>query len=77
MSDSSEHEVLLDVEKNSRGERLRVSIAEFKGKKLVHVRGWYPGDGDAYLPGKGIALRPAQLPQVIEALKLALSKGRQ
>lgn len=53
-------------------EVLRVSISEFKGRRLVDVRAWYHDKEGELRPGRqGIGLRPDELPAVIEALQRA------
>lgn len=68
--DTTGHRILLDTPKNSR-EQLRVSVSTFKGRELVHVRGWYADDAGELKPGKGIALKAEHLAPVIEALQRA------
>lgn len=61
--------MLLSIPKNPR-EEYRVYAREYKGYKLADVRVWYSDRGsDAMKPGKGISLKVAALPQVIDALQ--------
>ena len=69
-----EEEELLRAPRSSMDE-LRVTITEYRQHPVIHVRGWYrePG-GQEWKPGKGIALREHELPDVIAALTAAAQK---
>ena len=63
-------EILLDSERSA-NRRLRVSIAEFDGRKRIDVRFYYRGDDGEFHPTqKGITLEdPRDLDDVIASLQ--------
>lgn len=63
--------ILAEFTKNTRGEVVRVRRFDFKGHDMVDVRQWYPAAGGELRPGKGLALRTEQLPDLIAALGTA------
>jgi hypothetical protein len=63
-----------------RRERLRVSIEEFKGARLISVRKWFEADDGSWRPtSRGISLSIRHLPQLLEAIDnahaIALERG--
>jgi hypothetical protein len=66
-----EGEILAAFPKNGRGEEVRLRAFEFKGLRLVDVRQWYPAAGGEMKPGKGLALRVDQLPDLAAAVAQA------
>jgi hypothetical protein len=50
MSDNNENDII-EIEKNSR-EKIRISLSEFKGKKLIDMRIWYVDKEGEYKPSK-------------------------
>ncbi len=70
-----ETEIIAEFEKN-RTEKIKVSLSEFKGKKLVDIRIWYLNDDNEYAPSKkGVAISLELLPQLIEALQQTADKS--
>jgi hypothetical protein len=56
----------------SRTEEIRVVVETFKGRQYVDVRIYFEDDGGAWRPSKkGVALRPEQIGELIEALGAA------
>lgn len=69
-----EAEIIYEWEKNKR-EKVRVSLSEYKGKKLLDIRVWYLDENNQYSPGKkGISLGLEQLPFLEEAIAKAKEK---
>lgn len=67
----------ISIPKNSR-EDLRISIDEFKGRRLLNFRVWYQPDGGGEMrPGRdGVAISVDRLDEVIAALvSLASDNG--
>lgn len=63
--------VVADFPKNAR-ETVRVTLRSFNNRDLVDVRTWYYGpDGETLLPGKGLTLSAAKLPELRAALDAA------
>ena len=60
-------ELLVEVGKNSRGEKIVVKKCEKKGKKFVDIRTFYLKD-EEYFPGKGIAIPEDLVPEIIGAI---------
>jgi hypothetical protein len=57
----------------NRRERVRVSIEEFKGSRLISIRKWFVTDGGDLRPTKrGISLALRHLPQLADAVEAAL-----
>jgi hypothetical protein len=73
MADNSE--LIASFPKNST-EEVRISIDEFKGRKLVNVRVWYlDRDTDEMRPGKqGFALSTEKFNDLYAALELVKQK---
>lgn len=69
--DAPPNEVTIaDIRKNAK-ESYRVRLGEYKGFRFADVRIWF-GELDALKPsGKGVAIRPDALPEVIKALQEA------
>lgn len=56
MADESVGELIVSFEKNSK-EEVRVSVDEFRGRKIINMRVYYRNDAGEWLPGKqGVAL---------------------
>ena len=69
--------MIAEIQKNS-AEVVRVSLDEFKGHRLVHLRVWYRDPLGEYRPGKqGLALRVELLPDLRQALEEADAEARQ
>ena len=64
-----------DVEKNSRGEIIRIRLTEFKNTELCDIRLWYEAsDSQEKRPtSKGFSVRRTLLRPLIEALEKAES----
>jgi hypothetical protein len=61
----------LDV-RRSDSERLRITVSEFRGRTLVDLRIWYAAESGEWKPGRaGVSLRPDQIGEVMQALRLA------
>lgn len=59
------------IQKNSR-EEIRVTLAEFKGHKLVGTRVWARKDDGADIPTKsGLSVRAEKLDELIAGLQAA------
>lgn len=53
-------------------ERLRVTVSEYRGLSRIDVRLWYVTEGGEWKPGRaGVSLRPEQVGEVMQALRLA------
>ncbi len=56
MSEETFGEAIVKFEKNSK-EEVRVSVDEYRGRKIINIRVYYRNEAGAWLPGKqGIAL---------------------
>ena len=51
MSDEAVSEIISKFEKNSK-EEVRVSVDEFRGRKLINIRVYYKDPTGEWLPGK-------------------------
>ena len=61
----------LDI-RRSDSERLRVTVSEYRGRSLVDLRVWYATSDGEFKPGRaGVSLRPEQVGEVMQALRLA------
>lgn len=61
-------DVVATFEKNSR-EEVRVSVDEFRGRKIINVRVYYRGDAGQWLPGKqGFAIGVDRYRDLAEAV---------
>jgi hypothetical protein len=61
--------ILAEFPKNSR-EVVRIRRTEYQGRELIDIRTFYPDlVEDTMRPGKGLALRLEQLPDLIQALE--------
>lgn len=59
--------------KRSDSQEVRVVRVNWKGNDLIHIREYYKPYEDADMkPGRGIAIKPEALQQVVNALMLAL-----
>lgn len=58
--------LIAEFNKNAR-EKVRVSLTEYNGAKLIDIRAYYQ-DGEAWKPGKGLALRRELIPILKKAL---------
>lgn len=65
----TEGTLLASLPKNAR-EEVRIHRTVYRGTPLVSVRVWYR-DGEEFKPGKGLALRLEQLPDLRKALQTA------
>lgn len=56
MGDDTQSELVAKFEKNSK-EEVRVSVDEFRGRKIINIRVYYRDPSGQWLPGKqGVAL---------------------
>ncbi len=64
-------EVVASFEKNSR-EEVRISVDEFRGRKIINIRVYYRSESGTWLPGKqGLAISVDRYRDLAEAtLKL-------
>ncbi|ABI87959.1 transcriptional Coactivator p15 family protein [Burkholderia ambifaria AMMD] len=61
----------LDI-RRSDSERLRVTVSEYRGRVLVDLRIWFAAEHGEWKPGRaGVSLRPDQVGEVMQALRLA------
>jgi len=61
----------LDI-RRSDSERLRVTVSEYRGRVLVDLRIWFAAEYGEWKPGRaGVSLRPDQVGEVMQALRLA------
>jgi hypothetical protein len=75
MADESDPGIVAEIPKNSR-ELLRVTLSEFKGHKLLHLRIWTKGEQT--LPTKsGFAVQLGLIPEIRAALERAEQEARQ
>jgi hypothetical protein len=71
MDDNSiweKEEIIKEIDKNDRGEKIRVKKCEKRGKKFVDVRTYYIKN-DVLTPGKGIAIPDDLADEVADAIK--------
>jgi hypothetical protein len=62
-------EKIIEIEKNSR-EIIRISLSEFKGKKLIDLRVWYKDKEDEYKPSqKGLSLSVDKYKELKDAIE--------
>jgi hypothetical protein len=63
----------------ARGEEVRITLEEYRGRHLFGVRIWadYDGSGEARPTKKGVSFKIEQLPGLIEALQAAAAEARQ
>lgn len=67
--------VAAEFERNSR-EVVRVSIDEYRGRKIIDVRTWYR-DGAALKPGRsGISIALGHLPALVGGLQMAVARAK-
>jgi|SRR6185312_7709112 len=65
-----------DLQKNQR-ERIRIQLRQYRGTDLCDVRVYYPSEDGSFLAtGKGIAFKPALLPELINLLQKATREAR-
>ncbi|WP_232438139.1 transcriptional coactivator p15/PC4 family protein [Burkholderia ubonensis] len=58
--------------RRSDSERLRVTVSEYRGRVLVDLRIWFAAEHGEWKPGRsGVSLRPDQIGNVMQALRLA------
>lgn len=62
--------IIREIEKNSR-EKVRISLTEYKGKKLVDIRVYWMDDANEFQPGKGVTMRRECLPDLADAVTAA------
>ncbi len=62
-------EVIASFEKNS-FEEVRISLTEFKGKKLIDIRVYYQPEGEEEMrpTKKGITISPEKFPELQKGL---------
>lgn len=61
----------LDI-RRSDSERLRVTVGEYRGRMLIDLRIWFAAEHGEWKPGRaGVSLRPDQVGEVMQALRLA------
>ncbi len=60
-------EVVAEIDKNDRGEKIIIKNCEKRGKKYVDVRTYYLKDGELS-PGKGIAIPDDLADEVAQAI---------
>lgn len=66
--DLNRGEVVATFEKNSR-EEVRISVDEFRGRKIINMRVFYRSESGSWLPGKqGIAIGADRYRDLAEAL---------
>jgi transcriptional coactivator p15 (PC4) len=57
---------------------MRVSVANYKGRDLVHVRCWYQGDDEHLYPTRnGTTITITKLPRLMNALKRTLEHAHE
>jgi hypothetical protein len=72
-SDQAPGELLIaDIPKNARGERLRIRLTTYGGRRCCDVRTWYQDASGELQPSKGSCFRAELLPDVAGALTEAL-----
>jgi hypothetical protein len=68
-----------EFQKNGK-ERVRVSLTEFGGHRLIDLRAYYQDATGEWRPGKGLTLRRELLPQLKRALlaaeRIAKAEGK-
>ena len=53
-----------------KGEAVRATVAEFRGKRQLHLRTWFRGrDGAMRCAKRGIAIAPELLPELEAAMR--------
>jgi hypothetical protein len=58
------------LERESKGEELRISLGEYKGYPFVSLRVWFKDQaGDFYPTKKGVTLRPDEIGEAIASLR--------
>ncbi|AMM13350.1 hypothetical protein AX768_03710 [Burkholderia sp. PAMC 28687] len=63
---------LLRIEKTDK-QQIRVDLHEYRGRMYVGLRLWFRDDAGEWSPSeRGISLRPEHVPQIIQALTLAV-----
>lgn len=60
-------QVVKEIDKNNRGEKIVIKICEKRNKTFVDVRTYYLKDGQ-YAPGKGIAIPNDLADEVAQAI---------
>lgn len=68
MPDEAVGEVISKFEKNSK-EEVRVSVDEFRGRKIINIRVYYKDPTGEWLPGKqGLALSIDRFRDLVDAV---------
>jgi hypothetical protein len=68
MAEESAGELIVKFEKNSK-EEVRVSVDEFRGRKIINLRVYYRTDTGEWLPGKqGVALAIDRYRDLVDAV---------
>ena len=62
--------LIAEFVKNSR-ERVRITLTEYGGHKLLDMRAYYEDATGEWKPGKGLAIRRELLPELRKALMAA------
>ena len=55
-NDDADHPICIP---RRRGEELRLSVAEYRGRDYADLRSYYVNDDDEWRPGRGITVPPA------------------
>ncbi len=62
---------IMDIARSD-SERLRVTVSQYRGRTFIDLRVWYSAEGGEYKPsGKGVTIRPNQVPEILQGLRLA------
>lgn len=65
------------IQKNTRGEEIRVSLSEYGGHQLFNARVFFEAQDGSKRPGKaGLAFRVETLPEFARAVTAALDEAR-
>lgn len=70
--------IIATIPKNSK-EEIRVSLDNFQGHDLLHMRVWYQAEGGEMRPGrKSLAVNVALIPQLLGAISASqnITNGR-
>lgn len=58
----------------SEGSEVRASLQMWKGDLLAHIRRWQtPKNGGEAYPGKGLAIDPERLPELLKSIALLMA----
>lgn len=68
MAEDESGEIVATFEKNSR-EEVRVSVGDFRGRKIINIRVYYRSESTQWLPGKqGLAVSVDRYRDLAEAI---------